>query len=104
MKIVKLDYLETQKKALEELEDRLKKSSSDELSQQLIEVSAKLSEYRLAELKAKRDVNLLEQKEEYHQRLIRQQTERMKILEEELAAWDLKHAQRVICIWKRKSL
>lgn len=91
---VRKDYLETQKNAIEELEARLKKSHTDELSQQIIEVSTKLSDYKLAELKAKRDVNLLEQKEDYHQRLIRQQTERMKLLEEELAAWELKHAQR----------
>jgi len=91
---VRKDYLETQKNAIEELEARLKKSHTDELSQQIIEVSTKLSDYKLAELKAKRDVSLLEQKEDYHQRLIRQQTERMKLLEEELAAWELKHAQR----------
>ncbi len=94
--IVRLDYLETQKKSIEELEVRLKKSHSDELSQQLIEVSSKLSEYRLSELKSKRDVTLLEQKEEFHQKLIRQQNERMKTLEEELAGWDLKQAQRVL--------
>lgn len=94
MYLVRLDYLETNKKAIEDLEVKLRNNSQDELSKELIDTSKKLSEYRLAELKAKRDVNLFEQKEEYHQRLIRQQTERMKVLEEELASWEVKHAQR----------
>lgn len=36
------------------------------------------------------------QKEDYLQRLIRQQTESMKKLEEELSAWDRKMVQRVL--------
>jgi len=91
---IRLDYLETQKDAIEELEIKLKKSCQDELSQQLIEVSSKLSEYKLAELKAKRDITLLNQKEEYYQRLIRQYTESMKEMEEALSQWELKYAQR----------
>ncbi len=92
---VRLDYLETQRDTIEELEIKLKKSHQDELAQQVIEVSTKLSEYKLAELKAKRDITLLSQKEEYYQRLIRQYTEGMKEMEESLSQWELKYAQRV---------
>ena len=48
---IKLDYLETNKQAIEELERKLKNASQDELSDQLIELSKKMSEYKLGELK-----------------------------------------------------
>jgi len=79
---------------IEDLEYRLKKNNTDELSQQLIEISTKLSEYKLGELQAKRDVTLLHQKEEYHQRLIKQYTDNLKDLERDLADWELKYAKR----------
>lgn len=74
--------MKTHKDAIEELEAKLKKSNVDEMSQQLIEVSSKLSEYKLSELKAKRDITLLAQKEDYYQRLIKQYTDSMKEMEE----------------------
>lgn len=48
---VKLDYLETNKQAIEELERKLKHTNQDELSEQLIELSKRLSEFKLGELK-----------------------------------------------------
>ena len=93
--LVRLDYLETQKDAIEDIEKRLRKSYPDDMTKQLLDVSAKLSEYRLEELKAKRELSLSQQKELYHQGIIRHQTERMKELETELADWEKKQTERV---------
>ena len=45
--------------------------------------------------RAKREVEMYIQKEDYLQKMIRQQTENMKKMEEELSAWEQKMVQRV---------
>ena len=90
----KLDALETYKSILEELEKRLKKTSSDDMSQQLIEMSERLREFKLSELKAKRESSVALEKEEYYQRIGRQNLENIKNIENELAEWNIKFAKR----------
>jgi hypothetical protein len=48
---LQVDYYETYRKSLEELEKRLSSKNSDELSLQLIEMSSRMKEYKLSELK-----------------------------------------------------
>lgn len=96
--LVKVDYFESYKSTLEELEERLKKSASDEFSNQLIELSSKLKEYKMSELKSKREASLATEKEEYYQRMTRQYLEQIKSLERELAEWSMKYAKRVTLI------
>ena len=52
---IDLDYFNVYQDTLKDLEERLKKSHNDELSLQLIEMSGRLKEYKLSELKAKRE-------------------------------------------------
>lgn len=48
---LQVDYFETYRKGLEELEKRLTAKNSDELSLQLVEMSGRMKEYKLSELK-----------------------------------------------------
>lgn len=91
---LKADAYETEKTVLEALEKKLKHDNSDDLSQQLIEMSERMREYKLGELKAKRECAALSEKEEYYQRMARQNLENIKTLEQDLAEWDLKFAKR----------
>ena len=68
---LKADYFDIYKGKLDELEQRLKKSNPDELSQQIIEVSEKYSECKIESLKAQRDLSMAQEKEQYYQRLNR---------------------------------
>ena len=92
--ILKLDALETYKGVLEDLDRRLKSTYSDDMSQQLIEMSERMREYKLNELKSRREATSSLEKEEYYLRMNRQNLENIKKLEEDLSEWDLKFAKR----------
>eukprot|EP01017_Pseudomicrothorax_dubius_P040838 TRINITY_DN6464_c0_g2_i2.p1 TRINITY_DN6464_c0_g2~~TRINITY_DN6464_c0_g2_i2.p1 ORF type:complete len:635 (-),score=204.55 TRINITY_DN6464_c0_g2_i2:36-1940(-) len=98
-----VDYYENYKQTLQDLEERLKKASADDLSDQLIELSKRNSQIKLAELKAKREAAMSKEKEEFHQRVSRQQTSTVKILEEQVANWELKFAERED-FWRKKHM
>lgn len=91
---LKADSLETHKTVLEDLEKRLKNNYSDDMSQQLIEMSERMREYKLNELKSRREAAAALEKEEYYQRMGRQGMENIKQLEQDLAEWDIKFAKR----------
>lgn len=88
---VRNDYIENERVHIEELERKLKRTYSDESSVTIIELTKKLSEYKMAELKAKRELGLLKEKEEYHLRVNNAHTENLKEIEEELANWEKKY-------------
>lgn len=92
--VLKLDALETQKAVVEDLEKRLKANYSDDMSQQLIEMGERMREYKLNELKSRREAASAIEKEEYYLRMNRQNLENLKKLEEDLAEWDIKFAKR----------
>ena len=92
--VLKLDALETQKSVVEDLEKRLKANFSDDMSQQLIEMGERMREYKLNELKSRREAASAVEKEEYYLRMNRQNLENLKKLEEDLAEWDIKFARR----------
>lgn len=47
----------------------MRKTYSDDSSLTIIDLTKKLSEYKMAELKAKRELGLLKEKEEYYLRV-----------------------------------
>jgi|JI9StandDraft_2_1071091.scaffolds.fasta_scaffold70000_2 hypothetical protein len=59
-----------------------------------MELTNKLSEYRMGELKARREASLLKEKEDYYMRVNNTHIENAKELEAELASWETKHNQR----------
>ncbi len=60
---VKNDYIEHEKGTLQELESKLRKNYPDEASQTILDLTKKLSDYKMSELKAKREGGLLKEKE-----------------------------------------
>lgn len=60
----------------------------------IIDLTKKLSEYKMAELKAKRELGLLKEKEEYYLRVNNANNENIKEIEEELANWEKKYNER----------
>lgn len=91
---VRNDYLENQKLAVDELQQTLKRTYTDESSVTIMQLTNKLSEYRMGELKAKREAALLKEKEDYYLRVNNTHAENAKELEAELANWEAKHNQR----------
>lgn len=91
---VRNDYIENEKIHIEELEKKLRRTYSDEASITIIDLTKKLSEYKMAELKAKRECNLLKEKEEYYLRVNNAHTENIKDIEVELANWEKKYNER----------
>ena len=63
---LKADYFDIYKGKLDELQQRLKSSNSDELSQQIIEVSEKYAECKIDQLKTARDLQMAREKEDYY--------------------------------------
>jgi hypothetical protein len=91
---VRNDYIENEKLHVEELEKKLRRTYTDEASLTIIDLTKKLSEYKMAELKAKRECGLLKEKEEYYLRVSNAQTDSIKDIEEELANWEKKFNER----------
>ena len=88
------DYVENEKVHVEELERRLRRNYTDENSVAIIDLTKKLSDYKMNELKAKREVNLLKEKEDYYMRVNNSNTDSIKELEEELGKWEIKYSER----------
>ena len=91
---VRNDYLEHQKATTEELELKLRRTYTDEASVTIMDLTHKLSDYRMGELKAKRESALLKEKEDYYLRVNNANNDNIKDLETELANWEEKHNQR----------
>lgn len=72
----------------------MRRTYTDEASLAIIDLTKKLSEYKMGELKAKRECGLLKEKEEYYLRVNNTQTESIKEIEEELANWEKKFNER----------
>lgn len=98
---VKLDHYILREKNLIDLEDSLKIRHPDELSMKIIELSEKLSQYKLAELKAQREVGLIKEREEYFMRVNKSQTEQIISLEEQVSKCDEKMVLREK-MWREK--
>ena len=88
------DYVENEKVHVEELERRLRRNYTDENSIAIIDLTKKLSDYKMNELKAKREVNLLKEKEDYYMRVNNSNSDSIKELEEELGKWEIKYSER----------
>lgn len=93
-KSIRLEHYILKETNLLELESFLKNSHRDEVSERLIEMSKQITELKLAELKAEREVILVKQREEYHIRVNRTQVDLLKKLEEEVAKGEERYNER----------
>lgn len=59
-----------------------------------MDLTHKLGEYRMGELRAKRESGLLKEKEEYYLRINNAHSDSIKDLEGELAGWEAKYSER----------
>lgn len=59
-----------------------------------MDLTKQLSEYKMSELKTKREYNLLKEKEEYYMRINNANTDNIKELEVELGKWEVKFNER----------
>jgi Ca2+-binding EF-hand superfamily protein len=98
---VRLDHYVLREKNLQDLEDSLKIRHQDELSLRIIELSEKMSQYKLGELKAQREVSLIREREEYYMRVNKNQTDQIQSLEEQVAQCDEKLILREK-MWREK--
>lgn len=74
------DHLEHQKAVIEELDLKLRRTYTDEASITIMDLTHKMSDYRMSELRAKRECSLLKEKEEYYLRVNNANTENIKDL------------------------
>lgn len=81
---IRLDSYMLREQNLKSLEASLKGAYSDELSQKVIELSEKLSSFKLAELKAQREASMLKEREEYYMRVNKGQNSQIAALEEQV--------------------
>lgn len=81
---IRLDSYVLREQNLRTLEASLKGAYSDELSQKVIELSEKLSTFKLAEMKALREAATLKEREEYYMRVNKGQTAQIAALEEQV--------------------
>jgi hypothetical protein len=91
---VRIDNYLLREKSLTELESTLREQHPDELSQRVIDITGKLSELRLKELKAQREIYLVKEREDYYARVNRTQVDHIKKLEEEVSKSDAKYNER----------
>jgi Coiled-coil region of centrosome protein CE290 len=91
---IRLDNYILREKNLLDLEETLKNRYPDELSLKIVELSEKLSTYKLESLKAQREVSLVREREEYYMRVNKTQTDQIQTLEEQVAKNDEKFVQR----------
>jgi Ca2+-binding EF-hand superfamily protein len=98
---VQLDHYLLREKNLKDLEESLKIRHPDELSLKIIELSEKLSQYKLGELKAQREVSLIKEREEYYMRVNKNQVEQIVTLEEQVSQCDEKLVLREK-MWREK--
>lgn len=91
---VRVDNYILREKSLDELEGLLRDNHPDELSQRVIEITSKLSQMKLKELKSQRELFLVKEREEYYARVNRTQVDHIKKLESEISKYDLKYNER----------
>lgn len=89
------------KQAAEEIYGLIKKGSSDEVSDKLVEMAERMSGVRLNELKAKREAAQSKEKEEYLGRLHMQDLDSIRALEQEVSKWEAMMAKKEE-IWRKK--
>ena len=100
---VRLDSYIMREQTLRDLEVGLKGKYSDELSAKVIELSEKLSGFKLAELKAQREAALVKEREEYYMRVNKTQTGQIVALEELVAKNEASLAERE-GFWRAKHI
>lgn len=98
---LKCDYYETKQEELRKLEEKLRDEYTDDIHQQLIDMSMQVQDLKLQEMQAKRMANLAKEKEEYYQRVNRQHMETIKSMELEVSNHAKKFAERED-FWRRK--
>ena len=62
------------------MERRLRKTYTDDASQNIMDLTKQLSEYKMNELKAKREASMLREKEEYYMRINNANTDNIREL------------------------
>lgn len=87
--------------AAEEAAKTLRLSSPDEISTKLLELTEKLSEYKLNDLKARREATQCRESEDYMRRLRAQDEEEIHNLQVELARWEEVMARKEE-VWRKK--
>lgn len=88
------DYLQMEKQSLEALELKLRRSHPEEAAQSLMDLSKKLSEYKIVELRCKRQSALLKEKEQYYMRINHSNQEAIREMQVELSKWEVKFSDR----------
>ena len=87
--------------ASEEAAKTLRLNSPDEISTKLLELTEKLSEYKLNDLKARREATQCRESEDYMRRLRGQDEEEIHNLQVELARWEEVMARKEE-VWRKK--
>ena len=98
---VRLDNYVLREKGIQETEEILRERHPDELSRKILELSERLSGYKLAELKAQREASLIKEREEYYMRVNKTQTEQISTLEEQVAKNDAVLNEREV-FWRAR--
>ncbi|CAG9327185.1 unnamed protein product [Blepharisma stoltei] len=89
------------KNAAEEIYQLIKTGSSDDISDRLVEMAERMSQLRLNELKAKREMGHSKEKEEYYARIHVQDMDNIRTLEQEVARWESVLAKKEEA-WRKK--
>ena len=97
----KVEEAKIMKKSAEEIYELIRKSSSDEISEKLVEMAERISGLRLNELKAKRESAHAKEKEEYLGRLHLQDLDSIRALEQEVSKWESLIAKKEE-MWRKK--
>ena len=86
--VTRLDEARAKAEHSNELLDTLQRSKQSELSDKLLELSSKVQDIRLSELRAKRTAEELREKHTYVSKLLKAQRDQVKILEEQVAEFE----------------
>lgn len=91
---VRLDNYILREQSLSELESILKDRYPDELSLKIVDLSNKITEHKLGELKAQRETSVIKEREEYYMRINKNQINQITALEEAVAGNEAKFNER----------
>lgn len=97
----KIEEAKIMKNAADEIYQLIKTGSSDEISDRLVDMSERMSQIRLSELKSKREMNYSKEKEEYYARLHVQDADSIRNLEQEVSRWESVLAKKEEA-WRKK--
>lgn len=89
------------KRAAEEIFEVIRRDSSGEISDKLLEMAERMSGLRLSELKSRRESAQSKEKEEYLGRLHMQDLDSIRSLEQEVAKWESMMAKKEE-LWRKK--